>query len=171
MDYQNITLRPATVEDEAFLYQVYASTRQEELAVTRWTSVEKEAFLQMQFKAQHRFYREHFRKADFFVIVWQGERIGRLYIDHRQDEIRLIDIALLPAYRNRGIGSYFMKNILAEGRRKQLPVRIHVEQFNPARRLYQRLGFYKLKQNGVYHLMEWSPDSSGDSAREKKHAG
>jgi ribosomal protein S18 acetylase RimI-like enzyme len=152
------TLRPITPEDEGLLYRVYASTRQDELAVADWDDGQKEAFLEMQFAAQHAFYMGQFPQAAFQIILLDGEPIGRLYVDRREDEIRIIDIALLAEHRNRGIGSTFLKDILAEGRQEGLPVRIHVEQYNPALRLYARLGFQKVAEHGIYTLLEWSPE-------------
>jgi ribosomal protein S18 acetylase RimI-like enzyme len=151
-----ITLRPITPQDENFLCRLYASTREDELAVVPWSAAEKEAFLTMQFNAQHKFYQEQFRQAEFQLILLDDEPIGRLYIDRRPDEIRLIDIALLTEQRNKGIGSLFLKEVLAEGERAGLPVRIHVEQYNPALGLYERLGFRKIGDQGVYYLLEWS---------------
>src|SRR5688572_13925507 len=154
-----ITLRPITPDDMEFLCQVYASTRQEEMAlVTDWSEAQKTAFLQMQFNAQHAHYAEHYSRARFQIILLNGVPIGRLYIDRRTKEIRIVDIALLPEYRNQGIGSGLLKEILAEGEQAGLPVTIHVELFNPALRLYERLGFRHIDDHGVYYLMEWKPD-------------
>ena len=111
----------------------------------------------MQFAAQSSFYAEQFPRAEFQIILVYGEPAGRLYVDRRGDEIRIIDIALLAQYRNRGFGTTLIGNLLAEGESAGLPVRIHVEGLNPALRLYRRLGFRKIGDNGVYHLMEWSP--------------
>jgi len=152
-----ITLRPITPEDQGFLYQVYASTREEELAPLGWDEAQQEAFLEMQFRAQHTFYQGQFRGAQFDIVLLNKEPIGRLYVDRREDEIRIVDIALLPAHRNRGIGSALLRDILAEGQRDGLPVRIHVEYFNRALHLYERLGFRQISETGVYYLMEWSP--------------
>ncbi|NES22536.1 MAG: GNAT family N-acetyltransferase [Symploca sp. SIO3E6] len=151
------TFRPITPADLDFLYQVYASTREEELAVVDWSPEQKASFLEMQFNTQHTYYLQQFKQATFEIIEQEGKPIGRLYLDRRQTEIRIIDIALLPSYRNQGIGSRLLKDILAQGKQLGLPVRIHVEQFNPALRLYQRLGFQKIDDHGVYYLMEWSP--------------
>jgi ribosomal protein S18 acetylase RimI-like enzyme len=159
-----ITFRPIRPDDEGFLFQVYASTRVEELAPLDWTEVQKEAFLRMQFTAQHTYYQAQFPHASFQVIL-QGQRpIGRLYVDRRADEISLVDIALLPAYRNVGIGSALLRDLLAEARQAGKPVRIHVECFNPALRLYERLGFSRVGDTGVYFLLEWDPQTAGDSA-------
>ena len=153
----NVTLRPITADDQEFLSDLYASTRQEEMALVDWPAEKKAEFLQMQFQAQHTFYMEQFKGAAFDLLVLNGQPIGRLYLDQRVDELRIIDIALLPDYRNQGLGSRLMKGILAEAEAAGLPVRIHVEHYNPARRLYQRLGFKEIETNGVYYLMEWTP--------------
>ena len=159
-------LRPITSKDQEFLYRVYASTREEELAQTGWDAAQKEVFLRMQFNAQHTYYMDQFSSADFTIIHQNDEPIGRLYVDLREDEIRVIDIALLPEHRNRGVGSRLMKEILGEGDRLALPVRIHVEHLNPALHFYRRLGFHKIGDTGVYYLMEWSPRLQGTTSKE-----
>jgi ribosomal protein S18 acetylase RimI-like enzyme len=156
---QGISFRPIGADDRSFLYHVYASTREEELAVTGWSAVQKEAFLMMQFKAQHTDYQEHYPQAAFLVILRQGQPIGRLYLDRRLDTLRIIDIALLPQYRGQGVGTTILEAILSEGQRLGLPVSIHVERFNPAQRLYRRLGFRQVADRGVYYLMEKTPDA------------
>jgi len=83
--------------------------------------------------------------------------LGRLYVDRWADEIRIIDIALLPQYRGRGIGRAILESLLDEAasRDRGRVVRIHVEHMNPAMRLYVRLGFYEIEDKGIYKLMEW----------------
>jgi ribosomal protein S18 acetylase RimI-like enzyme len=153
----DIGLRLARPEDGAFLYQVYASTRHEELAQVPWNDAQREAFLRMQFRAQDRFYRSEYAGAIFEVIEVNSAAAGRLYVHRCDNEIRLLDIALLPAYRNRGIGTMLLEGILAEAERERKKVSIHVEVFNRAARLYERLGFEKMASNGIYSLMEWRP--------------
>jgi hypothetical protein len=99
-----VTLRPIDQRDEQFLYEVYASTRVEELAQVAWSDEQKAAFLWMQFRAQHAHYQEHYPAATFDVIVIDGQAAGRLYVNRGADEIRIVDIAILPAWRNRRIG-------------------------------------------------------------------
>lgn len=152
-----VAYRPVEDGDLPFLAEVYASTRREELAPLPWTEAEKDGFLRSQFEAQRRHYEEHFPDCAFLVIERAGDPVGRLYVDRREDEIRLVDIALLPESRGNGLGTAILKRVLEEGRRKGLPVRIHVERENPARRLYERLGFREGGEHGVYLLMEWSP--------------
>ncbi len=153
-----LALRPASPADAEFLYRVYASTRYEELAPAGWPPEQVEAFLRMQFRAQDTHYRTYFPATAFDVILWDGEPAGRLYVDRRPAEIRVVDISLLPEYRGRGAGSALFAALFDEARAAGLPVTIHVEAFNPARRLYDRLGFVPIDTSGpVYHLMEWVP--------------
>jgi ribosomal protein S18 acetylase RimI-like enzyme len=150
-----ITGRPCTEADLAFLYEVYTSTREEEMAMVPWDDEQKEAFLRMQFHAQHTYYHAQFPGASYSIIEAGGVAAGRLYINRSEDEILIIDIALLPRYRRQGIGTGLLREILREGAEAAKPVRIHVEKFNPALRLYERLGFLPVGDNGVYLLMEW----------------
>jgi ribosomal protein S18 acetylase RimI-like enzyme len=157
-----VGLRSVAAGDEEFLFTVYAATRQDEIALTDWSHLQKEEFLRMQFIAQHRHYVEYYPGAQFQVIQVGGQPAGRLYLHHRKSEIRIIDIALLPEFRNRGIGSSLLGQVLAEGRRCGLPVTIHVECFNPALHLYERLGFRLVEDKGVYFFLEWSPQGGGE---------
>lgn len=154
---RSLTLRRAVEADLDFLERLYASTRRDELAQLDWDDERKRAFLAQQFRAQHAHYRAEFANASFLIIERHSEAIGRIYLDHRRDEIRLIDIALVPEARNRGFGTSMMDRLLAAAGRLGLPVRLHVESFNPAYRLYERLGFKWLEDRGVYQFMEWSP--------------
>lgn len=153
----DVTFRPIADADAPFLYEVYASTRQEELAPLDWTDAQKHEFLRMQFNAQHQYYQQHFGSASFDILLWKGEQIGRLYVQRLADEIHVIDIALLPAYRRLGIGGTLLRELIAEAGASSVPVRIHVEKQNPALRLYERLGFQLLEERGVYLLLERPP--------------
>jgi ribosomal protein S18 acetylase RimI-like enzyme len=152
-----IGLRDASATDEPFLYTVYASTRAEELALVDWDDAQKSAFLQMQFAAQHRFYHEQYTGAVYQLILCDGAPAGRLYVARWAEEMRIMDLALLPEYRNRGIGSRLLQRLLAEATDAGKRVTIHVEHNNPALRLYTRLGFRPLADRGVHLFMEWVP--------------
>ena len=154
-----VVLQSVRPEDEAFLFQVYASTRAEELAQVSWSEEQREAFLRQQFVAQDKHYRANYPGAEFQIIQADGEAAGRLYVHRRENEIRIMDIALLPDYQRRGIGTMLLEKILAEGADSGKKVSIHVEAFNPALHWYERLGFKKVAIHGVYHLMEWSANS------------
>ena len=151
------SLRPVQPEDEALLFEIYAGTRTEEMALLDWSDAEKEAFLRMQFNAQHQHYQKAFPDARFDIILSGDRPIGRLYVHRRPDELHIVDIALLPGHRNQGVGSSLLKELLAEAQEAGNPVRIHVERNNPALHLYKRLGFTRIADAGIYLLMEWSP--------------
>lgn len=156
-----VTLRDRTDADAAFLFALYASTRADELRQLEWTPQQKEEFLALQFRAQTLHYDEYYPDAQFAVIEIGGVPIGRLYVDRRDDEIEIIDIALVPAMRGRGIGRRLLERLLDEGVASSRRVRIYVEHFNPARGLYDRLGFRQVGTNGVYHEMEFVAPARG----------
>ena len=151
-----VTLRPIGDADLEFLYRVYASTREEEMRMVDWSAEQKVAFLWMQFEAQHKHYMEHFPDAEYSLVLLDGEAGGRLYLDRREEEIRVVDIALLPERRGSGVGGWLMRRVLSEAASVGKKVRIHVERNNPALRLYERLGFTQIEDQGVYLLMEWA---------------
>lgn len=152
--------RPVVEADRPFLLELYASTRQRELDVVPWTDAQKREFIEMQFHAQDSYYRQHYPDCEFSLLLCDEQPCGRLYVDRRADEIRIVDIALLPSHRNRGIGGALMREILEEARGLKRAVRIHVERDNPAMQLYLRLGFLKVGESGVYDLMEWLPEGA-----------
>ena len=150
-----ITLRPVSPADETFLCEVYSSTRTEELAPVPWSDEQKTAFLRMQFSAQHQYYQEHYPTAAFDVILVAGQPAGRLYVHRGADELRIVDIAMLPVWRNRGVGTHLIGALQTEAALARKPLRIHVERLNPALSLYERLGFREIEDRGVYLLLEW----------------
>jgi ribosomal protein S18 acetylase RimI-like enzyme len=156
---EGVTLRQAQQSDRELLYGIYASTRTEELAVVPWSDEQKAAFLRMQFDAQDRHYRQHYPEAAYLVIESGGQAAGRLYVHRSEREIRILDVALLPAQRGRGIGGGLLRELLAEGDRDGKVVVLHVELQNPALRLYERLGFKTVEDVGLHYRMERPPAS------------
>src|SRR3954471_1518537 len=150
-----LTFRPITEADLPFLSRLYASTRTEELAVTPWSEEQKAVFLQQQFEAQHVHYQRYFQNADFLVISRGGVPIGRLYLGREAPEHRIVDIALLPEHRRKGLGEALLRDLLDEAAAAGKAVTIHVEKFNPALGLYRRLGFVAVGEEGAYDLMRW----------------
>jgi len=138
------------------LYQIYASTREEELAVVPWDASTKEAFLRMQFNAQDTYYRANYGRASYDLIVSGDDVLGRLYVDRGEKAWLVLDIALLPQYRGNGIGTRLLSQVLAQAAEAGKPVQIHVESLNPARHLYERLGFREIEDQGIYLLLEWT---------------
>ena len=157
-----VSLRPTTDADLDFLCRVYASTRTEELRATDWSEEQKAAFLRMQGEAQHRYYRESYAGASWDVVLVDGRPAGRLYLVEWESELRLIDIALLPEFRNAGAGSRLLRALMDRAAAAGKPLTIHVERFNPALRLYAQLGFVVAADDGgVYLRLEWTPPPGG----------
>ncbi len=160
MDHElNVSLREVNQLDEPFLLEVYASTRREELACFDWTEDQKQAFIKMQFLMRERTY----PRVDNRIIVLDGRDAGRLLVDRNDKEILLVDIALLTEFRNAGIGSRLIKDLLKEARAGGKPVRLHVLQGSPAARLYERLGFSRSGGDAVYTEMIWTPSVASDN--------
>jgi len=147
-------LRERTQGDIPFLSRLYASTREDELRVVNWTDAQKAAFLQDQFDKQHLHYLAHYPRAQWLVIEREGVPVGRIYLEQTPSEIRLMDLALLPAIRGQGIGTALMRSLIAHADQVGLAISLHVEPYNPAMRLYSRLGFLEVETRGYYLFME-----------------
>lgn len=158
------TLRPETDADIPFLMRLYASTREAELAPLPWSIEQKEAFLASQFQAQRFHYRTHFADCAFDVIEQRGVPVGRLYLQARARYLHVIDIALLPDWRGKGIGTAILAALTATARSSGKGIDMFVEKFNPALRLYRRLGFTDIADHGVYLEIEWLPGSQANVA-------
>jgi ribosomal protein S18 acetylase RimI-like enzyme len=152
-----ITLRTAADADYFFMRQLYGSTREEELKQFPFDEFQKRAFLDQQFAAQYQHYQLHYPTCERNIVELEGKPIGRLWIDEWRDQIRLVDITITPDARGSGVGTMLLHEVLERGRQAGKPVTIHVESYNPALRLYERLGFVKVDTNGVYYLMKWTP--------------
>jgi len=154
----DIRYRGITVDDMTFLSRLYRSTREGELSRTPWDEPEKQAFIDMQFSAQHDHYQKHYPDALWLIIEQEKQRIGRLYLERWDSEHRIIDIALMPETRGQGIGGAILKDLMedaaADGGKG---IGIHVEKENPAMSLYRRLGFRVVEDKGVYDLLRWTP--------------
>jgi|ERR1051326_2380056 RimJ/RimL family protein N-acetyltransferase len=153
----SLRLRDVSPDDEGFLLEVYASTRAQELALVPWSDEQRQAFVKMQFAAQRDHYQERYRGADYKVIVQDGEPVGRFYIFRDEANISILDITILPRFRERGIGTTLIKEIIDEAAQSANTVQIYVENFNPSLRLFQRLGFSIIAQDGINLLLEWRP--------------
>jgi ribosomal protein S18 acetylase RimI-like enzyme len=160
-----VALRPVQASDEPFLLCVYAGTRAEELAQLPWTPEQKAAFVAQQSAAQTAHYARHYPGMSADVIVIDDVPAGRLLVDRLDEEILIVDISLLPAHRGRGVGSVLLQEVLGEATAAGKRVVIHVERFNRALRLYERLGFGAVGDHGVYLRMEREPASRDTTTR------
>ena len=163
MSSGSIALRPVKADDEEFLFRAYAGTRELERHAARWRNGEWDAFVRMQYEAQRCHYQTHFPDAEHWVVLRDGEPIGRIWVLRMANEIRLLDIIILPEHRGCGIGTYLIRSLQQDATAAGVRLRHSVELDNHgARRLYERLGFTTVETHGLHRLMEWNP--SGDNA-------
>ncbi|MBI5655920.1 MAG: GNAT family N-acetyltransferase [Geobacter sp.] len=159
-----ISLRPVTDDDQEFLFQLYASTRAEEKELVGWPDELWDQFMRMQFDLQQAHYRRSYDNPSFDIILGDETPIGRLYLDRRADEYRLIDLALLPQFRGLGIGGNLLKAVVRESEEQGLPVSLHVEKNNPILDYYRRIGFRIAEDRGAYFYMIRTPAATASPA-------
>ncbi|HEX8772059.1 MAG TPA: GNAT family N-acetyltransferase [Pyrinomonadaceae bacterium] len=151
-----VSVRPVEPGDEPFLFEVYSSTRADEMAAWGWNAAQQEAFLRMQFKGQQGFYRMQYPEAEHQIILLGDRPVGRMIVIGAEDEIRLADIVVLPEFRNRGIGASLIRDLCAEAERQNVPVRLRVLKSNrDAARLYERMGFAMDGESDTHFDMAW----------------
>lgn len=150
-------LRWATGSDEAFLRELYAWSRAEELSLVVWPEDAKEAFLDSQFALQHRHFVHYFTDAEFLILEYEGKPVGRLYVSRQKEDWLVVDIGLMPAHQGKGTGGALLAELLAAAERcRARSVMLHVEQRNVrAHKLYRKLGFRDESLEGFHRLMRW----------------
>lgn len=159
-----VVLRAVGPEDEEFLFGVYARSRAGEMALVSWDDAQKHAFLRQQFEAQREQYFERFPDAEYSVILYRDHPVGRIWIGRSPEEIRLLDIAILPEFQNQGIGAVLVGALMEEARGANLPLRHMVFKLNTdAIRFYERLGFTLLDDAGAYFHMERLPAAAQET--------
>lgn len=146
-------LRPETPDDLPLHAAIYASTRQDEMDAAGFSPEMRESFVAMQFQAQNTHYRQHFPRAEWSIIECDGQPAGRLILDREEDHLHIMDIALLPAFRNRGIGSDLLTKLCAEA--GPLAVRLYAQNNDRAIHLYRRLGFRPVSDDGMNTELIW----------------
>ena len=151
----SIRLRAATPTDEAFLLKLYESSRGDDLRGLGWEEERISEFLKMQYEAQQRFFESEYKRADNQIVLREDNLLGRLLVDRREHEIRCIDLALLPEYRNAGIGTFLLRQLQEEANRVRKPLRLQIIRFNRAVNLLERLGFARTSETGTHFQMEW----------------
>jgi len=161
-----VGLRRETAADRDFLASLYISVRWPELEPSGWPDPVKQNFLCHQFALQTAHYAAHYAGADFWIVTRAEQPIGRLYLHGGAEELRVVDISLLPGSRGGGIGTALLRAVQAEAKAAGKLVSIHVESFNPARALYRRLGFEEIEERAPYWLMHWHPGKTALSPEE-----
>lgn len=155
-----LTLQSSNAEDDLFLFDLYVSTRLDEFAHVGWTEQELNRFLRMQYEMQKQSYQIRYATARYDLVIFQGIRIGRIMTATTEQACVLVDVALLPSYQNRGLGTQLIRDQQRKAELFRKPVRLNVLEGNPAQRLYARLGFYITEHQFPYIAMEWEPSEA-----------
>ena len=156
-DGGTVQLRPVLESDNEFLLSVYGSTREEELNQVEWAEGQKEMFLRWQLDLQRREYEVRFPDAAYDIILVDEQAAGRIWVGADDEQIRLLDIALLPQFQNRGVGTELVRRLIKESAKQGKVLRHMVFVLNNnADRFYVRLGFKQIEEFGAYKHMEWS---------------
>jgi GNAT superfamily N-acetyltransferase len=153
----SLSTRPVTPDDERFLRQVYKSSRGDDLRGLGWEEDRISEFLEMQYEAQRRFFESDYQNASDEVVLLDSKPAGRLIVERREHEIRCIDLGLLPAYRNRGVGTSIVRKLQEEALASNKSLRVQVIRFSRAVNLLERLGFVRTSETGTHLQMEWTP--------------
>ncbi len=156
---QSIALRSPEADDEAFLFEIYLSSRGDDLTAMGWDAERIRTFLETQYAAQQRFLKANYPQGEDRIIMLDTQPIGRIVVERNDQEIRVVDVALLPQYRNSGIGTYLIRELLTEAARLGKPFRTQVIRSSAALGLFERLGIVKIGETGSHYQMEWRADA------------
>lgn len=152
---QDLNFRPVKEEDREFIYQVYASTRSEEVALSGWNETQAEMFLREQFNLQNVHIERKFKNPALEIIRLKRKNVGRFYTFHENDMIKVLDLALLPAHRNKGFGTKIMSDLIAEADKKRKDIGLYVVINNlKAIKFFEKLGFTKGEEKNLYLFMK-----------------
>jgi ribosomal protein S18 acetylase RimI-like enzyme len=155
-DGGTVELRPVSANDDQFLLAIYTSTREDELSQAEWIEGQKEMFVRWQFDLQRREYDARFPDAAYHVILVDQLPAGRIWIGSDDEQIRLLDIALLPEFQNRGVGTTLLRQLMEYAGKMGKALRHMVFVLNNnGKRFYERLGFVTIEDLGAYQHMEW----------------
>jgi len=129
---EEILLRPATDDDFPFLLLVHRLTMKSYVEATwgRWDDADQEERL-----------RGEFEPAKCEIIVFDNKAVGYVSVEDHEDFFFIAFIAILPEYQRLGIGTKIIQNVITRGNERKIPVCLNVLKVNPARSLYERLGF------------------------------
>jgi len=151
-----VAVRAISASDAPFLFRLFCSAREDQFASLDLPGDQKEQLMRTQFDAQQYQYKNQYPDADFELVVNDGDSIGNFYALRGPEEFVLIDITLLPEYRNSGIGARLVRELIADAHTAKKSLHAHVLKQNPAWRLWQRLGFREVGDDGVYLAIEVS---------------
>ena len=160
-------LRPERDEDAPFRFKLFCESRPAEFALLQLDPAVFEQLMRFQFHAQTVTYRANFPDARFDIIERDRAPIGRIVVNRPGTMLHIVDQAIVPELRNRGLGTAIMKALMDEATRNGLPVRLKVASTNdPSMRLYRRLGFVPIRTEPLSIEMEWRAPAPGSQVRQ-----
>ena len=148
-----IHLRPERAEDEAFLFALFCASREAEFAAL--PQPQRETLLRFQYQAQSRDYAARFPHSEHFIVEFGGQAAGRLLLNREANELRVVDIAVVPEMQRQGIASAVLKSLISEAEATGVALRLSVWHNNPALALYRRLGFCVRAESATHLELEW----------------
>lgn len=150
-------VRPATPEDDAFLFDVYCSTKQDQVAALPNPSLASH-FLRIEYTAQNRRFELRFPGHERWVVLVDGEPAGRLYLHRSPSLLQVVDLTLLPEHRSQGLGTRLMRLVLDQAAAAEQAVTLRVSRSNPrAASLYDAIGFRLVTEDDQDVYFEWTP--------------
>jgi len=155
---ERFEVRAMTKADEEFVMNLYVASRWHEVEpLVDWTLAQKIAFLENQHGLQHMSYLKAHPNGDFMILERENFAMARLYLDYKEDEIQLCDISVARVVQGQGLGSWLIRSVQEEGYRLNKRITLHVDNRNPAQRLYLDLGFAVVGRTDTHMRMEWQP--------------
>jgi ribosomal protein S18 acetylase RimI-like enzyme len=153
-----LAARDAAEADQDFLARLYASTRTD-LHGDGADPAFVASLIGMQQRLQARAYAAAYPAARYLVLSEHGQPVGRIVVDTGAAEVRLVDIALLPEARGRGLGTRVLRGLQGFAAAHELPLSLRVHSSNPAAaRLYLALGFVVIAADAVSAQLRWPRD-------------
>lgn len=148
-------LRAIKKEDETFLFEVYVSTRRQEVESWGWSPQQIHTFLSMQWQTQQHSYRQQFPNANHYLILYENDYAGRCIIEDLPRHLHLIDLSILPGFQGKRIGTFIIELLQQKASKKEKPLMLQVFHENSAMLLYEKLGFRVVEDHGLYVRMQW----------------
>jgi ribosomal protein S18 acetylase RimI-like enzyme len=150
-------VRPATADDDAFLYSVFCTTWEHEIAAMPNPGLVRH-FLRIQYTAQNRRFAQRFPGYERWVVMYDGQRAGRFFLHRSPSMLHLVEMTLLPEYRSRGIGSTLLRGVMDEAAAAGQSVSLRVARRNVrAASLYDTIGFRLVTMDDQDSYFEWTP--------------
>jgi GNAT superfamily N-acetyltransferase len=151
-----LAVRPAMVEDEIFLYDLYVALRGPLFAMAPISAEQQQYLLRMQFRAQISSYTQQYPNSCYHVVLLDSRPVGRLWVAPGERSFHLVDIAIHPNVQSKGLGTVLIQRLQQEAGKGRAPIYSTVDRFNPGSlRFHQKLGFAIDREDLLQYYMKW----------------